>query len=62
MTHSAYRPMDLRLATERLTLRLMGPEDASWNLDLLEEHSGRRERTVQEERLRLDIPPADRIC
>jgi RimJ/RimL family protein N-acetyltransferase len=45
--------MDFQLATDRLTLRLMGAEDAAWNLELLEEHSGRRERSVQEERLRL---------
>ncbi|HUZ42851.1 MAG TPA: GNAT family N-acetyltransferase [Acidimicrobiales bacterium] len=45
--------MDFRLATDRLTLRPMGAEDASWNLDLLEEHSGQREWSVEEERLRL---------
>ena len=45
--------MDFRLVTDRLTLQLMGAEDAAWNLDLLEEQSGRRERSVEEERLRL---------
>lgn len=53
MARAGYLPMDFRLTTDRLTLRLMGAEDAPWNLDLLEEHSGRRERSVEEERRRL---------
>jgi RimJ/RimL family protein N-acetyltransferase len=33
-----YRPMAFAIETERLVLRLRGPADAAWNLELLGEH------------------------
>jgi RimJ/RimL family protein N-acetyltransferase len=35
-----YRPMAFAIETERLSLRLRGPWDAVWNLELLGEHDG----------------------
>jgi hypothetical protein len=41
---AGYRPMEFQLATDRLTLRLMGAEDAPWNLELLAEDRARPTR------------------
>jgi RimJ/RimL family protein N-acetyltransferase len=49
-----YQPMPLSIHTDRLLLRLRGPEDAASNLELLSQgQSEPLERTLAEERLRL---------
>lgn len=48
-----YRPLSFLIETERLSLRLRGQQDASWNLELLAEHGDGTTRTVAEERQRL---------
>jgi RimJ/RimL family protein N-acetyltransferase len=45
--------MSLSTETERLSLRLRGPGDAVWNLDLLGEHEGGTSRTLEEAEQRL---------
>ena len=44
-----YRPMAFSIETERLTLRLRGPEDAACNLELRGEHEGGTTLTLAEE-------------
>src|SRR5919201_5102423 len=48
-----YRPMTFSIETERLSLRLRGPQDAAWNLELLGEHEGGTMLTAAEVRRRL---------
>ena len=48
-----YRPMSFSIETERLLLRLRGPEDAAWNLELLGEHEGGTTLTLAEAQRRL---------
>jgi RimJ/RimL family protein N-acetyltransferase len=43
-----YQPMSFSIETERLSLRLRGPEDAAWNLELLSEHEGGTTLTLAE--------------
>ena len=43
-----YRPMSFSIETERLSLRLRGPEDAAWNLELLGEHEDGTTLTLAE--------------
>lgn len=50
---SVYRPMAFSLETERLTMQLRGPNDASWNLELLGEHDNGTNSSLDEERERL---------
>ena len=46
----AYAPMPERIETERLTLRLRGPADAGWNLELRGESGHpQRNRSLREE-------------
>ena len=45
--------MAFSLETERLSLRLRGPEDAHWNLELLGEQDRAPTRTLEQERQRL---------
>ena len=45
--------MAFLLETERLVLRLRGPADASWNLDLKGEHVGGTKLRLDDERRRL---------
>jgi RimJ/RimL family protein N-acetyltransferase len=48
-----YRPMSFAIETERLRLRLRGPQDAVWNLELLGEHEGGTTLTLAEAERRL---------
>lgn len=48
-----YRPMSFALETARLSLRLRGWEDATWNLRLLGEREGGTTRTLPEVERRL---------
>ena len=48
-----YRPMSFHIETERLCLRLRGPEDAAWNLELLGEHEGGTALAIGDVRRRL---------
>jgi RimJ/RimL family protein N-acetyltransferase len=48
-----YRPMPQALDTERLSLRLLTPEDATWDLELLGERDGGTPLTLAEVRQRL---------
>ena len=48
-----YRLMSFSIATQRLSLRLRGPQDAAWNLELLGEHEGGTTLTLAENRQRL---------
>jgi RimJ/RimL family protein N-acetyltransferase len=48
-----YRPMGFSIETERLVLQLRGPDDASWNLELVGEHDGGTTLTLDDARRRL---------
>src|SRR5438067_8252519 len=48
-----YRPMSFAIETERLRLRLRGPQDAVWNLELLGEHEGGTTLTLADAERRL---------
>ena len=50
---TVFEPMACALETERLSLRLRGADDASWNLELLSEHDGGTTVTLLEARQRL---------
>jgi RimJ/RimL family protein N-acetyltransferase len=50
---SLYRPMGFSIETERLVLQLRGPDDASWNLELVGEHDGGTTLTLDDARRRL---------
>ncbi len=50
---SVYRPMSFFIETERLSLRLRGPEDAECNLEILSEHEGGTTRNLADVRDRL---------
>ena len=48
-----YRPMAFAIETPRLSLRLRGPADAEWNLELLGERDGGTTQTLAEVQQRI---------